>query len=103
MIIKPWEFPLLRELVINNAVFTSAKATKFLNDQYIVISRASVIGTLNRWCDDGVLGYVEERCQGGRRKVYRRAVDGEGFLALLRRELNGVYDEASRSLKEVSE
>lgn len=99
MIIKPWEFPLLRELVINNAVFTSAKATKFLKDQLIEISRASVIGTLNRWCEGGILSYVEERCQGGKRKVYRRVVNGEEFLALLRLELNREYDEAYRSLQ----
>ena len=98
MIVKEWEFPLLRELVINNAVMTSAQATKFLKEGFTEMSRASVIGTLNRWCGDGILGYVEERCQGGRRKVYRRIVNGEEFLALLQRELDLVYDEAYRSL-----
>ena len=80
-------------------VMTSAQAKKFLDDQDIVMSRASVIGALNRWCKDGVLGYVEEQGQGGTRKIYSRLVDGEQFLSLLRCELNAVYNETSRGLK----
>jgi len=99
MIIKEWKFPLLREFVINNAVMTSAQAKKFLDEQDIVMSRASVIGALNRWCKDGILGYVEEQGQGGTRKVYRRLVNGEQFLSLLRCELNAIYNETSRGLK----
>ena len=98
MIIKPWEFPLLRELVINNAVLTSAEALKFLGREGIEISRASVIGTLNRWSDEGILKYTVERCQGGRRKVYQRVVNGEQWLEMLKASLDELYDIAYRKL-----
>lgn len=103
MIVKEWEFPLLRELVINNAVLTRAEALKFLGRQGIEISRASVIGTLNRWSDEGVLKYTVERCQGGRRKVYQRVVNGEEWLDKLRDSLDQLYDLAYYNLRGFAE
>lgn len=101
--VKEWEFPLLRELVINNAVLTSAQALAFLKREGVDRSRASVIGTLNRWSDDenddNILCFVEERCQGGIRKVYRAVVNGEQWLERLKKSLDKTYDETYQSLK----
>ena len=98
MIVKEWEFPLLRELVIHNTVLTSAEALKFLGLQGVEISRASVIGTLNRWSADGILKYTEKRGRGGKYKIYQRAVNGEGWLEMLRKELDEVYDLAYQKM-----
>lgn len=99
MIIKPWEYPLLRELLNCDIEMTSAEALAFLRGEGVFKSRASVIGTLNRLSDTNILKFREETAQGGVRKIYSRAMTVKQVLFLIQCELSEKYDVASRGLQ----
>lgn len=61
----------------------TAQAYATLRKQNFDISRSSVINALNRFVDQEILGFREETCKGGVRRVYRQFITREKLWRMI--------------------
>jgi len=83
----------------------SGKAWEHVNEELSEgksISRASIIGYLNRMVDEGVLGYRDATGKGGHHRIYITKLDESGYMKyIVRTLLESVAKDFPKETKEI--